>query len=87
MANHTGPADYETWYATARGAWMGNREAEMLIRLGGIGPGDTLLDVGCGSGWFTHRFAAAGCEATGLDSDLVMLNYAQTLNGAVISEG
>ena len=83
MTNRPGPADYEAWYATARGAWMGNREAETLIRLGGIGPGDTLLDVGCGSGWFTRRFAATGCEATGLDSDLAMLDYAQTLNGAV----
>ncbi len=83
MANRPSPADYEAWYAAARGAWMGNREAETLIRLGGIRPGDTLLDVGCGSGWFTRRFAAAGCEATGLDSDLAMLDYARTLNGAV----
>jgi SAM-dependent methyltransferase len=39
--------------------------------------GERLLDVGCGTGYFTRRFAReAGVEATGLDPDLSSLAYA-----------
>ena len=77
------PAEYDAWYYTARGAWMGEAEAQALIRLGGLGPGQTLLDVGCGSGWFSRRFAAEGCAVTGLDPDPAMLAYARSQPGAV----
>jgi ubiquinone/menaquinone biosynthesis C-methylase UbiE len=71
------PDEYDAWYATARGTWMGETEAKLLIRLGEIGPGVTLLDAGCGSGWFSRRFAATGASVTGLDRDPAMLAYAR----------
>ncbi|MFA9460289.1 class I SAM-dependent methyltransferase [Thiohalorhabdus methylotrophus] len=37
--------------------------------------GETLLDVGCGTGHFTRRFAGAGLAVTGLDPDPAMLDY------------
>ena len=39
--------------------------------------GETLLDVGCGTGWFTRRLARDGpCRVTGLDADLARLAHA-----------
>lgn len=32
-------------------------------------PNDTLLDVGCGNGWFLHRMTWAGWQASGIDPD------------------
>jgi SAM-dependent methyltransferase len=41
-------------------------------------PGESLLDVGCGTGYFTRRFARdAGVAATGLDPDEAWLRYAR----------
>ena len=40
-------------------------------------PGESLLDVGAGTGHFTRRFAAMGLAATGLDPDAAMLDYAR----------
>lgn len=77
------PADYDAWYRRPRGAWMGEAEAGALIRLGGLGPGRTVLDVGCGSGWFSRRVAAEGCAVTGLDPDPAMLAYARRQPGDV----
>jgi SAM-dependent methyltransferase len=37
----------------------------------------SLLDVGCGTGWFTRRFAATGLQATGLDPDAAWLAWAR----------
>lgn len=56
---------------------MGGREAAALVRLGGLAPGVSVLDAGCGSGYFTRRFAAAGAEVIGLDIDAAMLAYAR----------
>ena len=78
---HKTPAGYDAWYASPRGAWIGAREAELLVRLGKIAPGQTLLDAGCGSGWFTRRFAATGCEVSGIDRDPGMIAYAAARGG------
>jgi ubiquinone/menaquinone biosynthesis C-methylase UbiE len=82
MASAPLPAGYDAWYDTLRGRWMGEAEAAALIRLGGFGPGVTLLDAGCGSGWFTRRFAQTGCMATGVDRDAAMLAYARRRDAA-----
>lgn len=71
------PNTYDSWYTTARGQWMGTAEARALIALGALHDGQTLLDAGCGSGWFSRQFAAAGCTVTGLDRDPAMLAYAR----------
>lgn len=73
----TDPHAYDSWYGTPRGAWIGMAEARALIRLGGLHDGQTLLDAGCGSGWFSRHFAAAGCAVAGIDYDFAMLDYAR----------
>jgi SAM-dependent methyltransferase len=72
------PADYDAWYATPRGRWIGETEYALAARLLAAQSGDSLLDVGCGTGWFTRRAAADGLVATGLDPNAVWLDYART---------
>ena len=76
------PADYDAWYDTPRGRWIGETEFSLLHRLLALQPGETLLDVGCGTGWFTRRFAASrgqndGWKVTGLDADSARLAFAR----------
>jgi ubiquinone/menaquinone biosynthesis C-methylase UbiE len=42
----------------------------------GPSPGDRALDVACGTGGFTRRFAAAGADAIGVDASRTMLAQA-----------
>ena len=77
------PSEYEAWYETARGSWIARREFGLMVRLLDPPGGDTLLDVGCGTGHFSRRFAAAGLRVTGLDPDPAMLEYARGAGGGV----
>lgn len=71
------PADYDAWYETPRGRWIGNREFALLAGLLGARPGETLLDVGCGTGYFSRRFSReAGLMVTGIDIAPGMLDLA-----------
>jgi protein-L-isoaspartate O-methyltransferase len=44
------PADYDAWYDTPRGRWIGDTEYALAARLLAPQAGDSLLDVGCGTG-------------------------------------
>jgi len=68
--------EYDAWYRTARGSWIGEAEYRLLGRLLAPAAGASLLDVGCGTGYFTRRFALDGHPATGLDLDASMLEVA-----------
>ena len=80
---HYDPARYEAWYRTPRGRWIAERESALLLELIRPRPGDSLLDVGCGTGHFSRRFAAAGVEVRGVDLDAAMLDYARRQGGGV----
>ena len=77
------PTAYDAWYHTARGAWMGEVEAQTLLRQGAITPGSRVLDAGCGSGWFSRRFSAAGARVVGVDRDRAMLVTAHSADAGV----
>jgi SAM-dependent methyltransferase len=76
------PEDYEAWYHTPRGRWIGDLEFDLLTRLLQPETDESLLDVGCGTGYFTRRFAAAHeLRVVGLDPDLVWLRFARASGG------
>lgn len=77
------PSEYETWYETARGRWIADHEFGLMMQLLDWPTDATLLDVGCGTGHFSRRFAAAGLRLTALDPDPAMLDYARGLGGGV----
>jgi SAM-dependent methyltransferase len=88
MNNITDPAAYEAWYHSPRGRWIGDREFDLLQGLLKTGRGDTLLDVGCGTGHFSRRFARRGLSVTGMDSDSGALEFARSGgNGVRYVEG
>ena len=50
---------------------------EAAIRRAGIGAGDTVLDVGCGSGAFLRLAADHGASVCGLDASAALLEIAR----------
>lgn len=78
------PEHYDAWYATPRGEWIGRAEFVLLRGLLEPRNGETLLDVGCGTGYFTRRFAAEADIgwAAGADRDGAALRHAAGKGGA-----
>ncbi|QIT55259.1 class I SAM-dependent methyltransferase [Aquisalimonas sp. 2447] len=69
---------YNQWYETPRGQWIAQREVELLLRGLQPHPGESLLDVGCGTGYFTRALASAiGGPTTGVDISPDMVAYAR----------
>ena len=77
------PAKYEAWYHTPRGAWIGNTEFSLMQSLLRPTAGASLLDVGCGTGWFSRRLAEHGLQVTGIDPDPKALAYARAQGGGI----
>ena len=73
------PEQYDHWYATGRGRWIGETEFRLLSSELDCQPGDKVLDVGCGTGWFTRRIAdlSQSPSVTGVDIDDENLTYAR----------
>ena len=73
----TDPATYAAWYEAPRGAWIGSREFSVLRELLALGTHESVLDVGCGTGYFTTRLAQhTDGHVTGLDPNATWLRYA-----------
>lgn len=71
------PADYDRWYEEPRGAWIGARETALLLAALRPRAGESVLDAGCGTGYFTRALAARGLRATGADRDRAALAFAR----------
>ncbi len=82
-SNPLEPTDYEAWYHTPRGKWIGETEFSLLLQLMQPEPGQTVLDVGCGSGYFSRHFSNVNLGVTGIDPDPAMLKYARSQPGKV----
>lgn len=78
-------AAYDAWYDTPRGRWIGTRETALILRHLQPGPGESLLDVGCGTGYFTRAVSAAvSGEIVGADISAAWLAHARARGGARI---
>lgn len=70
--------EYDAWYDTDRGRWIGEVEYSLIIKRLKPQPGDHLLDVGCGTGWFTRQLSGLpGINITGVDVDKDALVFAR----------
>lgn len=76
------PEDYDVWYHAPRGRWIGEIEYRLLRRLLAPAAGESLINVGCGTGYFTWRFAVDGHAVSGIDPDPSMLEVAQAKRAA-----
>ena len=77
------PAAYDAWYASQRGRWIGDVETALLLRLLECRGGDAILDVGCGTGYFSRRLAQAGFRVTGIDNDPGALGFAASKDAGI----
>ena len=83
MVNSLDPARYDAWYHTSRGRWISDCEFTLMRQLLNADAGDSLLDVGCGTGHFSRRFDRLGLSVTGIDPDPKTLDFARQEGGEV----
>lgn len=76
-------AAYDAWYQSARGSWIGQQEFSALLKLFTPKVGQSLLDVGCGTGYFSQRFQQLGIQVTGLDPDSAMIEFAKSKDSRI----
>lgn len=70
-------AEYDAWFLTPLGSLCSKLEGEVIIRLAGVMPNDKVLDLGCGTGFFTLELARRGAEVDGVDNSADMLEVAE----------
>lgn len=72
---------YDQWYDSPRGQWIGRREAELVLDHLQPRPGESMLDVGCGTGFFTRTLAASvDGPVHGIDISSDRVEYARQRN-------
>jgi len=67
------PEKYDHWFKTPIGRLVKTYERELLMDLLRPGPGESILDAGCGTGVFTLEMLGAGPGVVAMDVSLPML--------------
>jgi ubiquinone/menaquinone biosynthesis C-methylase UbiE len=70
------PERYDDWFRTPIGKLVRQAEGELVDEMLAPGPGERILDAGCGTGVFMLDFLRAGAEVVGLDVSAPMLRAA-----------
>jgi len=69
-------AKYDQWYQRSEGHYADALEKELFLRLVQPERGQSLLEVGCGTGHNLRFFRELGLDVTGIDSSQPMLQMA-----------
>jgi ubiquinone/menaquinone biosynthesis C-methylase UbiE len=70
--------EYDRWYETPRGRWIGKCETDLLCKELRLLPGESILDVGCGTGFFTRALAKLiQGRVVGVDIESDYVDYAR----------
>ena len=72
---------YHSWYASSAGRELGMEQCLAMQRALGEPGGRSLLEVGCGTGYFTDMFVRSGFGATGVDNSGAMIQVARETYG------
>jgi ubiquinone/menaquinone biosynthesis C-methylase UbiE len=80
-ANYPGFAGPAGFLVAAIMALGGTGDARLAARLGEIGAGDAVADIGCGTGTAARHAASLGASVTGIDPAPPMLRFARLLTG------
>jgi ubiquinone/menaquinone biosynthesis C-methylase UbiE len=67
------PEKYDQWFTTPIGTLVKKYEAELVLDLLKPGPGEIILDAGCGTGVFTVDILSFNSHVIGIDISLPML--------------
>jgi len=70
------PKRYEKWFKTPIGQLVEAYERQLVFDMLLPGPGERILDAGCGIGVFTGNLLEEGAVVTGLEISLPMLKQA-----------
>jgi len=72
------PKQYNSWYDSPYGSWVGKLEFSLLQQIMSLEDNSSLLDIGCGTGYFSRKFANQELNTTALDNDFAMLEFAKS---------
>jgi SAM-dependent methyltransferase len=70
-------ASGDQWLETERGRYIFSRQEKLILDLVSPADGESLLDVGCGSGNYLSLFKQKKCVLTGIDSSAKSLELAR----------
>jgi len=70
-------SEYDAWYQTPLGAYANRLEKKLIFELAEQKLGETVLDVGCGTGNYSIELAHMGLEVVGIDPSGNMLKIAR----------
>ena len=67
---------YEAWYKQSQNRATADLECRLMIDMLRPTPGETVLDIGCGTGTSLRPFIEMGLQATGIEPSPYMLDMA-----------
>jgi len=76
--------DYESWFATPLGAFVAQRERELILHLLEANSGKTIVEVGSGTGYFLREVAFFGARCVGVEPSAEMLAVSMSRSGRAI---
>ncbi|MBL7075717.1 methyltransferase domain-containing protein [candidate division KSB1 bacterium] len=77
MFNQKVAENYDRWFKTPAGRYADKQEKELMLRLMTISPGQSLLDIGCGTGHHLVWFKELDLAVYGIDNSPHMLKIAR----------